>query len=169
MVIADNSSQSGQSYTLLFGVLAIGLAFFLAARQSPTPAPKPTPAPAVEGLDLREVFLSEDRELDKHNAYLFASICGRIANTFDIDSKRAADRRVMSGEDIGVYRADVRFYTTSGWKFSAKYPLLPSVMTEFLDKTAGDSPEELTPDQLLAWARAFRTIQQAALYCAESR
>lgn len=145
-------------------VVAAVLAF--ARPDQPTPAP---PVPKPTNLDLDAVFVSDDAQLDRESALLFGAICGRIAATFEEDAKRGPDRRIRTGEDVARYRSDLAYYAASGWRFSSSYPLLPNAMKTFLDEQAGNNPGELTAEDVLSWARAFRTIQAAALYAAANR
>ena len=146
-----------------FAVLAVVLlaAGYLVGSGKLIPANPYPPA----GPDMVAVFAANPNKSEaREHALLFSEICNAAASTFDTDAKRGPNRRIATGLDVSHYRADLLFYTTSGWAFSAKYPAIRTTVGQWLDQEAGTNPKDMTDDETRRWGEAFRGLAKSAEY-----
>jgi len=117
------------------------------------------------GPDMVTVFSANPNKAEaREHALQFAEICNAAASTFDTDAKRGPNRRIATGLDVSHYRADLLFYTTSGWAFSSKYPLIRTTVGTWLDQEAGTNPKDMTDEETRRWVEAFRGLAKSAEY-----
>jgi len=129
----------------------------------------PSTPVAPEGPDLVAVFQANPNKAEaREHALLFGEICAAAANTYKTDAKRGANRRIATGLDVSHYRADLLFYTTSGWAFSSKYPLIRTTVGTWLDQEAGTNPKEMTDEETRRWVDAFRGLAKSAEYAGKT-
>lgn len=155
-------TEATSKYRLLLAAAVIAAVAYFAGKNGGQLGPQPTPAPP-RGPDLVAVFSANpDKAEAKKHAVCFGAICARIADTVEVDAKRGDQRRLQSGIDISAYRSDLRYYTTSGWSFAAKYPALRTAVEEWLDAEAGKDPKQLDEATTRRWVDAFRGLAASA-------
>ena len=159
----DHTASGMRMLLIAVAMVVLG---YVSGKGGLSPFPQPTPAPP-RGPDMVAVFSANQNKAEaKQHAALFGTICSKVADTLEADAKRAEQRRLATGIDLAKYRADLRYYTTSGWSFSASYPNLKTQVETWLDAEAGKNPSTMTEEDTRRWVAAFRGLADTSLYAA---
>ena len=147
-------------------IVVLGVMFFFPMRK-PSPGPGPEPIPDTI-LDLYSPFAQgPNRVKAASDAATFGRLCGKIAEGVEFDGQ-LPDPRLTKGVSLDILRRDYVFSLFRGRQLRLDYPLLPTVVGAYLDKTIGKSfGGPLTADNRAKFIAAYKELERAAIYAAK--